>query len=88
MAPTGSVTFISKAWGGGGGGGGGGRVSDKVITQNFGFLNMIEGGDLVLVDRGFNIEDEFLSGEQSLRFLLSRKEKSSYLQERLKSPAR
>ena len=57
MAPTGSVTFISKAWGGGGGGG---RVSDKVITQNFGFLNMIEGGDLVLVDRGFNIEDELL----------------------------
>ena len=49
VAPTGSISFISKAWGG--------RVSDKVITQKCGFLDMIEGGDLVLADRGFNIAD-------------------------------
>ena len=35
-------------------------MSDKVITQKSGFLDMIEEGDLVLADRGFNIEDELL----------------------------
>ena len=53
VAPTGSISFISKAWGG--------RVSDKVdITQKCGFLDMIEGGHLVLADRGFNIADELI----------------------------
>ena len=35
-------------------------MSDKVITQKCGFLDMIEWGDLVLADRGFNIADELL----------------------------
>ena len=35
-------------------------MSDKVITQKCGFLDMIEGGDLILADRGFNIADELL----------------------------
>ena len=50
IAPTGSITFISKAWGG--------RASDKVITQQCGFLNYLEYGDEVLADHGFNIADE------------------------------
>ena len=50
VAPTGAVTFISKAWGG--------RVSDKVITQESGFLDHIEPYDLILADRGFNVSDE------------------------------
>ena len=50
IAPTGAITFISKAWGG--------RVSDKVITQECGFLDHIEPGDLILADRGFNVSDE------------------------------
>jgi len=50
IAPTGSITFISQAWGG--------RVSDKVITQQSGFLKRINPGDVVLADRGFNIHDE------------------------------
>ena len=33
IAPTGAITFISSAWGG--------RVSDKVITQQCGFLSFI-----------------------------------------------
>ena len=50
IAPTGVITFISKAWTG--------RVSDKVITQRCGFLDNIEFGDVVLADRGFNIHDD------------------------------
>ena len=50
VSPTGSIAYISKAWGG--------RVSDKAITQNCGFLDKLEHGDLVLADRGFNIYDD------------------------------
>ena len=42
ITPTGSISFISKAWGG--------RVSDKVITQKSGFLNKIKYGDVVMAD--------------------------------------
>ena len=34
----------------------GGRVSDKYITENGGIFNNIYPGDLVLADRGFDIE--------------------------------
>ena len=37
----------------------GGRVSDKYLTQNCGFLNLLEYGDTVLADRGFNISEDF-----------------------------
>ena len=50
IAPTGAITFMSKAWTGG--------VSDKGITLKCGFLNHIEYGDIVLADRGFNIQDD------------------------------
>ena len=50
VAPTGAIIFISKAWTG--------RVSDKVITQKCGFLDHIEYGDVVLADRGFNIQND------------------------------
>ena len=50
ITPTGSISFVSKAWGG--------RASDKIITQKSGFLDMISYGDLILADRGFNIHDE------------------------------
>lgn len=50
ITPTGAVSFISKGFGG--------RVSDKVITQRSGFLDILEHGDLVLADRGFLIDDD------------------------------
>ena len=50
VSPTGSIAYISAAWGG--------RVSDKVITQQCGFLNFIDPGDVVLADRGFNVQDD------------------------------
>ena len=46
------ISFLSKAWGG--------RTSDRVITQESGFLDLIEHYDLVLADRGFTISDLLL----------------------------
>uniref|UniRef100_A0A1X7VLZ0 THAP-type domain-containing protein n=2 Tax=Amphimedon queenslandica TaxID=400682 RepID=A0A1X7VLZ0_AMPQE len=50
ITPTGSIYFVSQAWGG--------RSSDKVITRHCGILDNFEYGDVVLADRGFNISDE------------------------------
>ncbi len=49
ITPQGSVSFISKAWGG--------RVSDKFVTENSDFLSKLLPGDLVLADRGFDVKD-------------------------------
>ena len=59
VAPTGAICFISEAWGG--------RVSDKVITQQSGFLKKVEYGDDIMADRGFNVgEDIAVSGGRLL----------------------
>lgn len=50
ITPTGSVSFMSKAYGG--------RTSDKVVTQRSGLLDLLEYGDLVLADRGFLVEED------------------------------
>ncbi|XP_041929456.1 uncharacterized protein LOC121693843 [Alosa sapidissima] len=49
ITPQGSIFFISKGWGG--------RVSDKHVTDNCGILDKLLPGDLVLADRGFDIQD-------------------------------
>lgn len=50
ITPSGTISFLSRCWGG--------RVSDKVLTQQSGFLDMLEHGDTVLADRGFTITDD------------------------------
>lgn len=49
VTPQGTVSFISKGYGG--------RVSDKFITENSGYLAKLLPGDVVLADRGFNVEE-------------------------------
>lgn len=49
VTPQGTISFLSKAYGG--------RVSDKFITENSGYLSKISPGDVVLADRGFNVEE-------------------------------
>ena len=44
----GTVSFTSKGWGG--------RTSDKYVTENCDFLNHIMPGDVILADRGFNMQ--------------------------------
>ena len=48
ITPQGVISFLSKGWGG--------RVPDKHITEQCGFLNYILPGDVILADRGFDIQ--------------------------------
>ena len=58
ITPTGSISYVSKAFGG--------RTSDKVITQHSGYLDKLEHGDQVLADRGFLIAEELANRNATL----------------------
>lgn len=44
ITPFGTISFLLKCWGG--------KVSDKMLTNESGFFNMLEYGDVILADRG------------------------------------
>lgn len=50
ITPYGSISFISKMWGG--------RISDKEISGKSGFYSYINPGNQVMADRGFLIGDD------------------------------
>ena len=70
ISPNGVITFVSLLYPG--------SISDKELTRGCGILELLEEGDSVMVDRGFDIEDDlvllgvhlnippFLRGKQQL----------------------
>ncbi|XP_056451867.1 uncharacterized protein LOC130386972 [Gadus chalcogrammus] len=59
MSPSGAISFLSAGWGG--------RVSDKQITAESGFYDLLEHNDEILADRGFTIRDELATRGATLR---------------------
>lgn len=49
ITPEGAFSFVSDLWGG--------NASDRFITENSGYLDLISAGDEVMADRGFLIRD-------------------------------
>ena len=50
ISPVGTITFISDLYAGG--------ISDKELTKRSGILQLLETGDTVMEDRGFDIQDD------------------------------
>jgi hypothetical protein len=78
--PCGAITFISRAFGG--------RVSDKVVTQRSGFLDLMEHSDVVLADRGFLIRDELACRAATLKIPAFTRGKTQLSQEDIEKLAR
>ena len=49
ITPSGAISFISDLYGG--------NISDKKLVMESGFLKLLECGDTIMADRGFNIDD-------------------------------
>ena len=50
ISPTGAITFISDLYAG--------AISDKELTKQSGIIQLLEIGDTVMADRGFDIQDD------------------------------
>ncbi len=49
ISPTGAITYVSKLWSG--------CVSYKEITEKYGIISLLEPGDNLMADHGFDITD-------------------------------
>ena len=54
ISPSGYPSFVSSLYVG--------RISDKKITKDCGILDLLEPGDQIMADRGFDIADDLPSG--------------------------
>ena len=52
ISPDGVITFVSSLFPG--------CISDKELTRRSGILDLLEPGDSVMADRGFNIEEDLI----------------------------
>ena len=69
------MTYVSNPWGG--------RATDRTITEKCGIVELIEAGDDVMADRGFEVEDIFATKLATLNILPFREEGSSQLSARV-----
>ena len=69
VTPKGVISYITKAWGG--------RTSEKFLTENCDFLDKFLPGDIVMADRGFDIEESAALYCAKVKIPSFTKEKSS-----------
>jgi len=54
IAPNGAITFVSDLYAG--------RFSDKKITKDSGIYSLLQSGDSIMADRGFDLDDDLPEG--------------------------
>ncbi len=60
ISPSGMVSFISNLYGG--------HISDKRITELCGIIDLLEPGDMVMADRGFDIQDVLAGRKKYVKY--------------------
>lgn len=72
ISSMGSITFVSDSYGG--------SISDRCLFEKCGLYNLLERNDIVLADRGFNIQDILASKDVNVNIPEFLKKKSGQLE--------